>query len=154
MMVTHFYRGVTAALVVVLVSACSSSAGASDEEITQWMESREGDPSTDLGVMQARVGPSDEEVMSEAAVEMDFSEPAQIEAVSIECLGKGTLDITIFITTTTESAAQTMSSELACGDEAHQIALDATSVRSIGIGVSNADRDGAWAARVLGTIPG
>lgn len=69
------------------------------------------------------------------------------------CFGKGTLDLTVHVTSAAEAGTQTVATtfpDLPCGVET-ELALDVGGVTEVGFSVSGADRDGAWSAAVLGT---
>lgn len=72
------------------------------------------------------------------------------------CLGEGTLDLTVHVTSAAEVGAQTVATtfpDLPCGEDT-ELALEADGVTEVGFSVSGADRDGAWSAAVLGTPQG
>ena len=159
MLPTNHLRAAVAGVVTVLAAGCASPTSAPVEEITRWMESHEEAPGSDIGVLQARVSPSSNAPEGEeATVEISYEQPAHVDAVSVECFGDGSVDITLLVTSTTadgvEQTSQTTAPQQPCGGPAHSIPLDADSVTTIGVSGSGADQEGAWSAHVLGTVPG
>lgn len=146
------------ALVVLAAAACSDGPVVSDSAATQWLTARAAAMSEgELGLMQARIETAgDEPVDDQATVELSYDVPARVDAVLVECLGSGTVDVTVVVRTDagggiTQTAATTYP-EQACDGAAHEITLDLDAVTALGMTVTG-DQAGAWSARVLGALP-
>lgn len=128
--------------------------GATRDEISAWLASHDGppagaDPDAVLGAGSGEVSPADPTPQPpDAGVTVSFPEPMSVGQVHLACLGDGTLDFSVHVTTATQQRTFTYP-DVPCGPEETSEPLpfpDATSVRMT---PGAADRDGAWSATLL-----
>lgn len=137
---------------------CTAPAGASDEEIARWVdEQADAAPAGALASAVARVGPGDGGAdtpdPADAAVTMTFERPSHLDGLQLRCLGDGTVDLTVHVTTedapgSTRTTSTTYPA-VPCGADGTEDELDLDGVTSVGVGGS-ADRRGAWSVAVVG----
>lgn len=158
--------------VAFILGACSSSSGATSEEmllagpseeIQHWMNQPFAGVLTQdsLGSASGVVVPTEElddeqAAQQPVAVELGQGQVA-VRGVLASCFGESTVDLTVHLSTTSDGAGIERTAKtfraLPCGEDT-ELALEADGVTGVGFSVSGADRDGAWSAMVLGPSQG
>ncbi|WP_282944074.1 hypothetical protein [Cellulomonas endometrii] len=138
-------------------AACSPPAATDDDAVVRWMDARADDAGADgvLGQATARVGTADREpAAAPGAVALTFDEPIQVQGLRLSCVGDGTVDLTVYVTTGTAGGGTSTEAltyaDVACGSTVHEEPLAVQDATGIGFSGSGADRAGAWHAVVVG----
>jgi hypothetical protein len=137
---------------VLLLAACSPPAGAGEDEIAAWLGRPDDTSAGDraLGEARARITPTpDAETEPGAEISLTYPAPVRLEDVRLSCLGGGTLDFTVSVTTSEGTTGRTVA-DVPCDEAAYEHAVPADGVTDVRVDASGADRDGAWSAVLLG----
>lgn len=142
--------GALSAVLVLAVAGCAP-AGASADEVTEWVTVRQDSlPEDALGILGGPIGRDDPEPAPTDGLTLTFPEPMTLSDVRLECLGDGVVTFSVTIATASGTSTTQTYPDHPCGTIGRADLSDgaATSVR---VNAFAADRDGAWNALVIGT---